>query len=297
MTKAPLTLIQKNDLWIAQFSAMACPCEILVSTPSKDTATKAGNIALQEARRIETKFSRYRDDNIIYAINNAQGETIEVDQETADLLDFADQCYQLSEGRFDITSGVLREIWKFDGSDNVPDPSQVQAILPRIGWQRVEWQRPFMTLQPGMEIDLGGIGKEYAVDQTAKLISAAIEERFLVNFGGDIFASRARDQDTPWIIGVDDPQHTGIKAIGQIRLLQGGLATSGDARRFLLKDGVRYSHILDLTTGWPVPDAPHSVTVIANTCLEAGMLSTFAMLQGKQARDFLLAQQVKFWCA
>jgi thiamine biosynthesis lipoprotein len=297
MNTAPLTLIQKNDVWVAQFSAMACPCEVLVSTPSKNTASEAGNIALQEARRIERKFSRYRDDNIISVINNAQGKSIEVDKETADLLDFADQCYQLSEGKFDITSGVLREIWKFDGSDNVPDPSQVQAILPRIGWQRVEWKRPFMTLQPGMEIDLGGIGKEYAVDQTAKLISAAIEERFLVNFGGDIFASRATDQDTPWVIGVDDPANTGVRSLGQIRLLQGGLATSGDARRYLLKNGIRYGHILDPTTGWPVPDAPHSVTAIANTCLEAGMLSTFAMLQGKDARDFLLAQQIEFCCA
>lgn len=297
MNSPLLTLIQKNDVWVAQFSAMACPCEVLISTQSKDTATEAGNIALQEAKRIETKFSRYRDDNIIYAINNAQGETIEVDQETADMLDFADQCYQLSNGKFDITSGVLREIWKFDGSDNVPAPAQIQAILPRIGWHKVDWQRPFITLKQGMEIDLGGIGKEYAVDQTAKLLNSTINTGFLVNFGGDIFANRPRKQNTPWIIGVDDPEHTGVKSIGQIQLLQGGLATSGDARRYLLKDGIRYGHILDPTTGWPVPDAPHSVTVIANTCLEAGMLSTFAMLQGQEAREFLVAQQVKFWCA
>ena len=297
MKKADYFLSRKNDIWAGQFTAMACPCEILISTSSEDIADKATNIAMQEAKRIEAKFSRYRDDNIIHRINNAHGESIEVDQETADMLDFADQCYQLSEGKFDITSGVLREIWKFDGSDNIPTAQQIEAILPRIGWHQVSWQRPSITLKQGMEIDLGGIGKEYAVDQAAKLIRHEINDSFLVNFGGDIYAHRPRAENTPWIIGVDDPENTGVKSIGQVQLLQGGLATSGDARRFLLKDGIRYSHILDPTTGWPVPDAPHSVTVIANTCLEAGMLSTFAMLQGKNAREFLEQQQVTFWCA
>jgi thiamine biosynthesis lipoprotein len=286
-----------NDVWAGHFSAMACPCEILVVTDNKEKARQVTDIAYREALRIEAKFSRYRDDNIIHAINNANGNTIEVDMETADMLDFADQCYQLSDDKFDITSGVLREIWKFDGSDRIPTSQQVDAVVSRIGWNKVKWERPFITLQPGMEIDLGGIGKEYAVDQTAKLIREHVNENFLVNFGGDIYANGPRRDNTPWVIGIDDPQHTGEKAIGEIRLMQGGLATSGDARRFLLRDGIRYGHILDPTTGWPVPNAPHSVTVIANTCLEAGMLSTFAMLQGSGARQFLEAQQVTFWCA
>ncbi len=297
MEAPSFTLSRTNDIWAGRFSAMACPCEILVATSDRQIAEAAVAIAAQEARRIETKFSRYRNDNIIHAINNAQEKTIEVDRETADMLDFADQCYRLSEGKFDITSGVLREIWKFDGSDRIPGVEQINDILPRIGWDKIKWQRPFITPLAGMEIDLGGIGKEYAVDQTAKLIRESIDENFLVNFGGDIYASAPPKNKTPWVIGIDDPQHTGRKAIGEIRLMQGGLATSGDARRFLLKDGIRYSHILDPTTGWPVPDAPHSVTVIANTCLEAGMLSTFAMLQGSQARKFLEQQDVSFWCA
>jgi thiamine biosynthesis lipoprotein len=76
----------------------------------------------------------------------------------------------------------------------------------------------------------------------------------------------------------------------------GGLATSGDARRFLQKDGVRYSHILDPKTGWPVPGAPRSVTVAADSCTQAGMLSTLAMLKGAQSESFLKEQGVLFWC-
>ena len=84
-------------------------------------------------------------------------------------------------------------------------------------------------------------------------------------------------------------------AIRRINLTSGGLATSGDSRRFLIKDGVRYSHILDPTTGWPIPGAPGSLTVAAGSCVEAGMMATLAMLQGPEARPFLEAQGVQFW--
>ncbi len=296
MSQQNYTLEHINDYWIGRFQAMACPCEILIVTEDQLIANQAVAITYDEAKRIEHKFSRYRNDNIIHQINNAQGKTIHVDDETANLLEFANQCYELSDGLFDITSGVLREIWKFDGSDKIPGQTHIDNIKSRIGWNKVTWQRPLLTLQNEMEIDLGGLGKEYAVDQCAKLIAEYTTASALVNFGGDIVVTGPRNKNQPWIIGVDDPDKTGENAIGQVQLMRGGLATSGDARRYLLKDGVRYSHILNPKTGWPVLDAPHSVTVIANTCLEAGMLSTFAMLQGKDAEMFLEAQQVKFWC-
>lgn len=295
-TTPHITTEIKNDYSIGRFSAMACPCEILLESSDKPLISSITELAYKEAKRIEKKFSRYRKDNIIYKINNSNGITIKVDDETALMFDFADQCYQLSEGKFDITSGVLRKIWTFDGSDNIPDEEQVKKIKPDIGWNKVSWKKPFITLPRNMEIDLGGIGKEYAVDSTVKLIKQHTDNSFLVNFGGDIGCPKPRKKNTPWVIGVDDPKHTGDNSAGRITLFQGGLATSGDARRYLLKEGVRYSHILDPQTGYPVPHAPRSVSVIANTCLEAGMLSTFAMLQGKEAVEFLEAQDVKFWC-
>ena len=290
------TLTRTETHWLGQFAAMASPCEILIASDDKKIAERITELACKEAQRIEQKFSRYRDDNIIYKINHSNGKKIKVDDETADMLDFADQCYQLSEGKFDITSGALRAIWRFDGSDNIPAQSQVDSIQAKVGWHRVTWQRPYITLQPGMEIDLGGLGKEYAVDHTALLIKPIMETGVLVNYGGDIFSYGATDKNKPWVIGIDDTHATGKKARGQVELNKGGLATSGDARRFLIKDHVRYSHILNPLTGWPVPDAPRSVTVIAHTCLEAGMLSTFAMLEGKNADEFLKAQNIKYYC-
>jgi len=219
-----------------------------------------------------------------------------VDEETALMFDFAQQCYALSEGKFDISSGLLRQIWQFDGSDNIPSQQQIDKLMPLIGWEKISWQAPYIQMQANMEIDLGGIGKEYAVDSSAKILSQHTDKSFLLNYGGDIACPRPRDNNTPWTVGVDNPAHTGESAAGRITLFHGALATSGDARRFLLKDGVRYSHILDPLTGYPVPDAPRSVSVIANTCVEAGMLSTFAILQGGGAEAFLKAQGVKFWC-
>jgi len=286
----------KNNYSIGRFTAMACPCEILIDTLDKAEALKLTEIAYKEARRIENKFSRYRDDNIIYKINHSHGEPVLVDDETALMMDFAEQCYELSNGKFDITSGILRKAWTFDGSDNIPSSIEVKSILEHIGWKKVKWSRPNITLPAGMEIDLGGIGKEYAVDSTSKLIKQATTSSFLVNFGGDIACPHPRINNQPWVIGVDDPENTGEASAGKVSFYQGGLATSGDARRFLLKDGVRYSHILNPETGYPVKNAPRSVTVIADTCIEAGMLSTFAMLEGENAISFLKEQDVKYWC-
>lgn len=285
-----------DDFWRGRFKAMASPCECLVACEDEALAKQLVSIAFKEAQRIEKKFSRYRLYNIVHQINNSQSNTVEVDEETADLLDFSAQCYDLSEGLFDVTSGVLREVWQFDGSDNIPDESLIKSILQRVGWQNVKWDRPMLTMKSGMEIDLGGIGKEYAVDHTAKLMQeVAPDINFLINFGGDLVATGPRLNEVPWNVGVDDPSRTGQNTVGGIQLTKGAFATSGDARRFLIKDNIRYSHILNPKTGWPIEQAPRSVSVMANTCIEAGMMATFALLQGKNAREFLEEQEVPFW--
>lgn len=293
-----LSITRHTDYCVARFRAMASPCEILVDTNDTKLATKLAQIAQQEATRIENKFSRYRNDNIVYTINSSNGNPVEVDEETADLLDYAQQCYQLSEGLFDITSGILRHAWKFDGSNHIPKQQQIDALLLNIGWEKLHWQRPTITLLPGMEIDLGGIGKEYAVDRAVKLIQAESNTSCLINFGGDICVTKPRSDGSPWTIGIEDPARRSQEYSKgpHIQLSKGAIATSGDAKRYLLKNGVRYSHILNPKTGWAVTDAPSSVTVAANTCTEAGILSTLALLHGANAEQFLKMQGVQHWC-
>lgn len=291
---AGLTLGRDGDLWRATFTAMACPCEVLVESAEADVAVRAANAVATEAWRVERKFSRYRDDNIVHVINNANGADIEVDEETARLLAFAGDCYQVSQGLFDVTSGVLRRVWKFDGSDRLPEPGAVRAVMQYVGWRKVSWHAPYLRLQPGMEIDFGGIGKEYAVDRALQLADGATGGvPLLVNFGGDVAALKPRHDGRAWKVAIEKLKREDIPPV--IELRRGGVTTSGDANRYLLKDGVRYSHILDPRTGWPVKDAPHSVTVLEANCTQAGMLSTLAMLQGRAAERFLKKQGVTHW--
>ena len=281
------------DLLRAQFKAMASPCEALIDSREAAVAQRVAVAVSNEAFRIEQKFSRYRADNVVHAINNADGAAVEVDAETADLLDYAARCHEQSSGLFDVTSGVLRRVWKFDGSDRLPEPAAVAGVLALVGWQKVSWQRPRLKLLPGMEIDFGGIGKEYAVDRAARLGAEAGGVAILVNFGGDIYATGPRRDGTPWNVAIENPSLDSI--LPPFTLAQGGVATSGDARRYLIKDGVRYGHILDPRSGWPVKDAPRSVTTVAASCSAAGLLSTLAILQGKGAEGYLKDKNVIYW--
>ncbi|MBX2839762.1 MAG: FAD:protein FMN transferase [Gammaproteobacteria bacterium] len=274
---------------------MASPCEVLIETSSRKLAKRLGKIARDEAFRIEHAFSRYRDDNIVHKINHSGGARVEVDQETARLLDFADQCFTLSDGLFDITSGVLGQVWRFDGSDNIPPESAVNKLLNLVGWEKVNWQSPFVALPQDMQIDFGGIGKEYAVDRTVALLREATDLPFLVNFGGDLHAGCAPNKQSAWVVGIEAMRSSGI-AVKTIELKRGALTTSGDAQRFLLKDGIRFGHVLHPKTGWPVLDAPASVTVAGNSCTESGVLSTLALLHGAKAESFLKSHNVDFWC-
>jgi thiamine biosynthesis lipoprotein len=289
-----VTLRQANGCWVGTFEAMASPCQVHFDKQDRAGAARLLSLAVAEAQRIERKFSRYRQDSAVQAINTSR-HAVEVDEETARLIAYADRCYRLSGGLFDITSGVLRRVWRFDGSDRVPGRDTVQALLPLIGWDKVRWEPPRIALPAGMEIDLGGIGKEYAVDRVVTMLQRDVSGSVLVNFGGDLRASGPRSRGQPWSVAIEDPQATGAAA-GRLALHAGALATSGDARRFLLKDNVRYGHILDPRTGWPIANAPRSVTVLADTCTTAGLVATLAMLSGAGAEAFLERQGLEFWC-
>lgn len=289
------TLRLEDDCWVGEFVAMASPCQLLIDGGDQAQARLCLDKVSTDAWRIETTYSRYRDDNIVHKIHNAKGGVVEIDEEAARLLSFADELYEMSEGLFDITSGVLRRVWNFNGSDQIPEQSAINEILPLIGWHKVRWQEPYLTLPEGMQIDFGGIGKEYAVDRAAGLMAENYSHNFLVNFGGDMYVSGPRNDGRAWRTGIENPDKPGT-VVSMLDVYKGALATSGDARRFLLKDDIRYSHVLNPKTGWPVIDAPHSMTVAASTCVEAGMLSTLSLLQGVNAEQFLDEQNVKYWC-
>ncbi len=273
---------------------MASPCVVLVDTDDEILGEEVGAIVKAEALRIESKFSRYRP-SVVTHINETAGEAVEVDNETADLIDYSMVCHALSEGLIDITSGALRRVWKFDRSGAAPMQAQLEDALRHVGWHRARWARPILHLEAGMEIDLGGIGKEYAVDRALALAEAHTSAPVLVNFGGDLRVSGPRQGGAPWYVAIEDVDLAG-NAAGLLELSSGALATSGDTYRHVISAGVRYGHVLNPRTGWPIIDAPRSVTVHAPTCTEAGLLAKLALLRGADAEQFLELEKVQAWC-
>lgn len=295
LNSTSIQIHRERNLFRGTFVAMANPCEILCECADESVARAITEIAEREAIRVERKFSRYRNDSVVHAINSSNGNAIAVDEETAQLLDYAQALWQLSEGAFDITSGVLRHAWRFSEPQNKPTSEQIATLMSRVGWQRVKWKSRTLTMAPEMELDFGGIGKEYAVDRAVALIEAHATLPVLVNFGGDLRTAGSPPSSGAWQVGIESVAKTG-RAENLIKLSTGALATSGDTRRFIEIDGERYGHIIDARTGWPAAKAPRSVTVAADTCSQAGTYTTLAMLQGAQAESFLQQEDVRYWC-
>lgn len=266
---------------------MGTPCDIQLYARTQAEARQVADAAIAEVHRLEALYSRYRDDSFLSAINRVAdtGGSIAVDEETAGLLNYAATCHDQSDGLFDITSGILRRAWRFD-QGRLPDPAQIQALLEKVGWHKLRWKPPMLEFpMPGMEIDFGGIVKEYAVDRAAALCQGAGVRHGVINLGGDIKVIGPRADGSPWRIGIRHPRHK--EAIMQTILLrEGALASSGDYERCIMVNGVRYGHVLNPKTGWPVRHLA-AVSVIANFCVVAGSASTIAMLKEENGPAWL----------
>jgi FAD:protein FMN transferase len=282
-----------EGLVAACFNAMASPCELLLAESERGNAMALAATVAEEAWRVERKYSRYRSDSVVSIINQSRGSQMVLDDETAAMIDYAQHCFEISDGMFDITSGILRTAWHFDQSDRIPHPAAIAELLPLIGFDKLRWTRPVLMMPHRMELDFGGFGKEYAVDRAYASLAEQFHGMFLINFGGDLRANRAPAQGV-WRVGVERPD-THREASLMLELEYGALATSGDSHRYLIKNGVRYGHILNPQTGWPVERAPRSVTVAASSCTEAGLLATMASLKGEHAEEFLNEAGTTYW--
>jgi len=270
------------------FKAMGSPCSIQLYTRDEQTALHVAEMAINDVQRLERLYSRYRDDSFLSEINRvaASGDSITVDDETAGLLDYANTCYQQSDGLFDITSGILRKAWDFK-SGKLPEPDAIEHIKEKIGWHHVIWDCPILSFEiPGMEIDFGGVVKEYAVDRAAALCLEAGIYHGIVNLGGDIKIIGPHPDGSPWRVAVRHPrQADGI--LETLLLDSGALASSGDYERCIVLNNVRYGHVLNPKTGWPVRHMA-AVSVVSDFCVVAGSASTIGMLKEEQGPEWLL---------
>ncbi len=266
---------------------MGSPCELQLYGPDVGQTRAVAALAITEVNRLELRYSRYRPDSLLSRINQvaAVGGQIAVDAETASLLNYAQACYEQSEGLFDITSGLLRTIWDFK-SGNVPQQSEIDALLGRISWHRLRWQAPTLSFPPGMQLDFGGIVKEYAADRLASLCWSAGCQHGFINLGGDIRVLGPHPDGSPWRIGIKHPRSEGADPLRIIELTQGGIASSGDYERGIEINGTRYGHILNPKTGWPVQYLA-AVTVVADLCVLAGSAATIGMLKEQAGPTWL----------
>ena len=274
---------------------MASANELQLWADDEARAAAMAEVAVGEVLRIEGKYSRYRDDSVVGSINRAAGrERVTIDAETAALLHYADSCFRASQGLFDLTSGVLRRAWDFNRAPpRVPDEAELAPILASIGWARVEWtDRSIRLPERGMEIDFGGIGKEYAADRMAAMCADSGFAHALVNLAGDVRVSGPQENGAPWKVGIVHPRKPGA-VVASVELGEGAIATSGDYERFFEVDGRRYCHILNPVTGAPA-SWWQSVSVVAPVCIFAGTCSSIAMLLEGKAEAFLEAQGVEY---
>ena len=265
---------------------MGCPAALQLETASESIAGSAYAAAVAECERLDRKYSHYRHDSLVARLGAQAGDWFEVDEETANLLDFAAALHVQSDGLFDITTGALTRLWDAQRG-RLPTADEVAQAQRVSGWQRVQWQRPLLRLSvPGMRLDLGGLVKEYAADRCAQLCRELGVDAGVVDLGGDLALIGPHRDGTSWIVGIKAPRAQG-KASARIELPRGGLATSGDYERVLIVDGRRYSHIVDPRDGTPVQSFA-SVSVVADSCLIAGAAATLAMLLGiERGGDYL----------
>ena len=269
------------------FRAMGTSCEIQLFVKTESHAKQLADMVISDVLRLETRYSRYRDASLLAAINKcaASGGNISVDEETAGLLNYAAACHQQSDGLFDITSGILRRAWRFN-IGQLPDQSQIRKLLKKVGWHKLNWKAPQLEFPtPGLELDFGGIVKEYAADRAAVLCRNAGARHGLINLGGDTKLIGPRPDGDPWRIGISHPRQQD-SMLETLFLEHGAVASSGDYERCIVVDDVRYCHVLNPKTGWPVRYLA-SVSVVGDFCVVAGSASTIAMLKEEQGPAWL----------
>lgn len=272
------------------FTAMASPCELHL-LGEQERCQLAALAVEQEVKRIEKKYSRYRDDSVLSNINRHAGTITDIDAESHYLFNYAAICWQQSDGLFDISSGVLRQAWNFRDAV-LPTQQTLQPLLQRIGFDQAELTATQLTMPATMEIDLGGMGKEYAADRAAAICREHGIHSGIVDLGGDLSVLGPKPDHSPWLLGVRhprDPEH----AFAQLPVYEGGMATSGDYERFFELNGQRYCHLLNPKNGFPVNHWA-SITVLAPNCLLAGTFSSIAMLKQQDALPWLDEQGLHY---
>ncbi len=271
-------------LHVRAFYIMGSEFQYKLYCRNKAICEKAVRESQERLNRIDYIFSNYRDDSVLAGVNkNASTSAVTVPAEFIALTEQSIKYSELTGGAFDITVGILYELWKKSSKANqVPQKSQIESALKCTGYKKIRLDKKENTIffdSKCLELDYGAIGKGYAVDEVVKIVRSHGIKKGLINFGGNIYALDKQAGEKGWEVGINDPFNKS-SVVDFIKIENLGVATSGDYEKYFLIKGKRYSHIIDPDTGYPV-EKLSSVTVLADSAAKADALSTGFSVMGK----------------
>lgn len=264
------------------FRALGTNCMIQFRLQDDKRALQFVADALDWLAAFEAKFSRFKADSLVSKINQAAGKDwVHVDAEMDKMLDLADAMHQLTGGVLDAAMLPLIQLWDWKVvHERLPSETDIMQAVSLSRWQEVKRKRGRVFLpREGMGLDFGGFGKEYAVDQLVIMAKRHGIEDGLIDLGRDLYAMGGNGVHPFWHVGIQDGVQT-EKCVGGLAVSNYAVCASGDYARRFEHQGVRYGHILDLRTGWPVRHGLRAVSVIAPSCLMAGVYSTAIFVMG-----------------
>ncbi len=231
----------------------------------------------------EKIFSRTVEGSDVWRINHAEGSPVRVCGDTAELLAMALDVCEKSGGALDITIAPASDLWDFKSErPEIPDRDKLKSAAELVDYTRLKLQGDMVTLPAGMAIDLGAVAKGYIADKAAGYLKEQGVASAILNFGGNVIALGGKPDGSKWSIGIQDPEEETGRAGYSVMVADKSVVTSGIYQRGFDRDGVRYHHILDSATGWPVQNGLASVTIIADSSAMADAMSTACFVLGRE---------------
>ena len=269
--------------------------EIIAYGPDRARLAEAADAAFDEIDRLDRQMSNYSDASELTYINrNAAHQDVIVEKELFDLLKLSIDYSKTTDGTFDITVGPLMKAWGFfDNKGRVPEAGELKSVMARVGFKHVVLNDRTHTIRfdrEGVELDLGGIAKGYAVDRAAEILRASgVTSAFITSGSSSICAIGAPPGQKSWRVEVNDPLDRSHK-LEAIDLKDRSISTSGCHEKTFESGGKTYCHIMDPRIGRPI-EGLLSATIITPSGVEAEALSKALMVMGvEKARAFLKAR-------
>jgi len=230
----------------------------------------------------EKIFSRTVKGSDVWRINHGEGSPVRVCGDTAELLTIALEVCEKSGGALDITIAPASDLWDFKADEpEIPDSGELSSAAELVDYTKLKLEGDMVTLPAGMAIDLGAVAKGYIADKAAEYLKEKGVESAILNLGGNVVALGRKPDGSKWSIGIQDPEKENGRAGYSVLVADESVVTSGIYQRGFDKDGVRYHHILDRATGWPVQNGLASVTIIADSSAMADAMSTACFALGR----------------